>query len=221
MSAEIEVKGKNIEEAIAKGLAELGVKREDAEIKILDEGSSGLFGLMGAKPAVVLISTNKSIGKKTGEAPAAETKKKAETALSDILREMGIKLEKIKVSTEQDNINIEIAVSDSGYVIGKNGQTLDALEYITQLIVNADSEQKIKINLDCENYRLKQTDRLKALAYKGVQYVLRAKKIYRFEPMSAKERKIIHTYLQNNPDVETFSEGEGAMRKVGIKPSKK
>ncbi|AKL98490.1 RNA-binding cell elongation regulator Jag/EloR [Endomicrobium proavitum] len=216
---EIEIKAKSIEEAIAKGLKELNCTRENAEIKILDEGSSGLFGLMGAKPAVILISADKNCKTQPKNA-SLEARRKAEITIADILHNMGIELKKTQSDADKDIINLSIQVSDSGYVIGKNGQTLDALEYITQIIVNAGLQEKVKINLDCENYRVKQIEKLKALADKGVTYVLRTKKIYRFEPMNAKERKIIHSYLQDNPNVESFSEGEGIMRKVGIKTAK-
>ena len=134
---------------------------------------------------------------------------------------MNIKLKEIKSSFENDSFNIEFSVDEGSFVIGKGGQTLDSLEYITQIITNNVLNTKIKVNLDCENYRLKQNERLKVMTDKAIEYVKRTKKIYRFDPMSAKERKIIHTYLKDNPAIESFSEGEGVLRKVGIKLSNK
>ncbi len=220
---EIEIKGKTVEEAINKGLEQLGCSREKAEIKILDEGSTGLFGLMGAKPAAVLISASAADCKNnvTVEADPKKVIPKAEKTLSDIIDKMGIPLKSLKSSFVKDSINMEIAAGDSSFIIGKGGQTLDALEYITQIIVNNDLNTKIKLNLDCENYRTKQSERLKIMADKAVEYVNRTGKIYRFDPMSAKERKIVHTYLKDNPKIESFSEGEGSLRKVGIKLSGK
>ena len=223
---EIEIKGKTIEEAIDKGIRHLGCERKDAEIKILDEGSSGLFGLMGSKPATVLISADplKCSNLMSSDESKADIKKlcaKAETVLTDILNRMGIGLKSIGSSLEDKTVNLRIFADSGSFVIGKNGQTLDALEYITQILVNDNLHSRIKTNIDCENYRAKQINKLTLLADKAVDYVSRTGKIYRFEPMSAKERKIIHTYLQDNSKIESFSEGEGALRKVGVKPSKK
>ncbi|MCL1972538.1 MAG: protein jag [Endomicrobia bacterium] len=219
---EIEITGKTAEEAIKKGLEKLGCAKEQAQIKVLDEGTAGLFGLMGAKPARVLIIADNTYCKPEAvDVNPKEACEKTEKILSEIISKMGLGLKKIKSEFNIDSVNAEIEAEDSGFIIGKNGQTLDALEYIAQIIANNDLNSKIKVNLDCENYRKKQNERLKVLADKAVEYVNRTEKIYRFEPMSPKERKIIHTYLKNNPKIETFSEGEGAMRKVGIKLSKK
>lgn len=219
---EIEIKGKNVEEAIAAGLAQLGCKREDAEIKILDEGATGLFGLMGAKPATVLITADEKNCSKDLEISIDPKKacKKSEEVVSEIIKKMGIAVKEIQGICNDDIVNIDVVVSDSSFVIGKGGQTLDAIEYLTQIIVNNSFEGKVKVNLDCENYRQKQNEKLKILTDKAIEYVKRTKKIYRFEPMNAKERKIIHMYLKDNPDVESFSEGEGFLRKVGIKLTK-
>lgn len=219
---EIEIKGKNVEEAIRKGLQQLGCTREQAEIKVLDEGTTGLFGLMGAKPARVLI-TAESAGRKpeTSGSGQEQVRLKVEKVLTEILNKMRLGLKSVKTVPGSDSVNAEIETEESGYIIGKNGQTLDSLEYITQIIVNNDLHSKIKVNLDCEKYRQKQNEKLKVMADKAVEYVKRTGKIYRFDPMNAKERKIIHTYLKDNSQIETFSEGEGIMRKVGIKLSKK
>lgn len=219
---EIEIKGKNVEEAIRKGLQQLGCTREQAEIKVLDEGTTGLFGLMGAKPARVLI-TAESAGRKpeTAGSGPEQIRRKVEKVLTEILNKMSLGLKSIKTVSDSDSVNAEIETEESGYMIGKNGQTLDSLEYITQIIVNNNLHSKIKVNLDCEKYRQKQNEKLKVMADKAVEYVKRTGKIYRFDPMNAKERKIIHTYLKDNSQIETFSEGEGIMRKVGIKLSKK
>ena len=214
--------GKNVEEAIKKGLEKLGCTKEQAQIKVLNEGTAGLFGLMGTKPArVLIISDSVNCKQEVIEVDPKEACKKTEKILSGIAAKMGVSIKNIKSKFSADIVNAEIEAEDSGFIIGKNGQTLDALEYIVQIMVNNDLNAKIKINLDCENYREKQNEKLKILADKAVEYVSRTGKIYRFDPMNAKERKIIHMYLKNNPKIETFSEGEGAMRKVAIKPSKK
>jgi spoIIIJ-associated protein len=221
---EIEFKGKNVKDAIDAGLVKLGCNKEDVSIRIVNEGSTGLFGLMGAKPAVVLISVKKSkcniktaIDRKVDQNKVC---KKAEFFLSGFLNKMNVKFSAIEASFKDDLININVSTNDYPFVIGKNGQTLDSLEYLTQIIVNKELNSRLKVNLDCENYRRKKKDKLKILIDKAVDYVNRTGKIYHFEPMNAKERKIIHLYLKDNHFVESFSKGAGILRKVGIKPTK-
>ena len=219
---EIEMTGKNVEEAIIKGLEKLGCKKERACIKVLDEGTTGLFGLMGAKPARVLIETdNANCKPEAAEVNPVQACKEVENIFSQIISKMGIEFKSVKSEFGAGYVSAEIEAPDSGFIIGKNGQTLDALEYIAQIIANNILNAKIKVNLDCENYRKKQNEKLKLLADKAVEYVSRSGKIYRFDPMSAKERKIIHLYLKDNQNIETFSEGQGVMRKVGIKLAKR
>jgi spoIIIJ-associated protein len=183
---------------------------------------------MGAKPAVVLISVEKSkcnINKDDDESNQAgenedEARKKLETFLSGLLDKMNIKFSNVETSFKDDLINVHISSRDSSFIIGKNGQTLDSIEYLTQIVVNKDFNSRLKINLDCENYRKKQQDRLKILTDKAIDYVKNTGEPYYFDPMSAKERKTIHLYLKNNQFVESFSEGEDPLRKVLVKPAK-
>jgi spoIIIJ-associated protein len=228
MLEEFEFKGKTVEEAINTGLSKLGCNKEEAVIKIVNDGTTGLFGLMGAKPAVVLISVEKSkcnINKDDETSKQAgqnedETRRKLEAFLSGLLGKMNIKFLKVEISFKDDLINVNISSKDSSFIIGKNGQTLDSIEYLTQIVVNKDFNSRLKVNLDCENYRKKQEDRLKILADKAIDYVKDTGETYYFDPMSAKERKIIHLYLKDNKFVESFSEGEDPLRKVLVKPVK-
>ncbi|MDD4166721.1 MAG: Jag N-terminal domain-containing protein [Endomicrobiaceae bacterium] len=216
---ELESTGKNISEAINTGLKLLKCTKDEVEVKILDEGSSGLFGLMGSKPARVLLTLKNGIA----EIKNIETIdfklacKSVENVINDIVKMMGINISSVKTSHEDDTVSAEIASDNSGVLIGKGGQSLDALEYLVQLIVNTDPRTRVKVNLDTENYRAKQQERLKTIAEKAMEYVRRTKKIYRFDPMSAKERRYLHNYLKNIGGFDTFSEGEGVMRKVGVK----
>ena len=218
---ELESTGKNISEAISTGLKLLKCTKEDVEIKILDEGSSGLFGLMGSKPARVLLTLKDGIVeiKNTETIDFKQACNSVESVIDDIVKMMGMKISSIKTSHEEDTVSAEIASDNSGVLIGKGGQSLDALEYLVQLIVNTDPRTRIKVNLDTENYRAKQQERLKTIAEKAMEYVKRTKKIYRFDPMSSKERRYLHNYLKNIGGFDTFSEGEGTMRKVGVKLS--
>ena len=229
MQKELEISGKNIEDAIEKGLQELNCSKEEVEIKVLDEGTKGLFGLMGAKPARILLTIkDKSKVKESKKIKKEEPKreidfdlacKNAQEYVSKIISMMNIKVDDIKVSHDEDTVNIEVATDSGSLLIGRSGQSLNALEYVVQLILNTNSSTRAKVSIDTENYRQKQQERLKAIINKAIEYVNRTKKIYRFDPMSAKDRKFIHQYFKNLGGFDTFSEGEGAMRKVGVKLS--
>ena len=226
MLKELEKSGKNIDDAIEAGLKELNCSKEDVEIKILDEGTKGLFGLMGAKPAKVLL-TIKDKNKKAEtrkEEPKREIDfnlacKNAKEYTSKIISMMNINVTDIKVSHDEETVNIDVATDSGSLLIGRSGQSLNALEYVVQLMLNTNPSTRAKVAIDTENYRQKQQDRLKTIANKAIEYVKRTKKIYRFDPMSAKDRKFIHKYFKNIGGFDTFSEGEGAMRKVGVKLS--
>ena len=229
MQKELEITGKNIEDAIEKGLKELNCSKEDVEIKVLDEGTKGLFGLMGAKPARVLLTVKdknqiKEPKKVKKEEPKREIDfdlacKTAQEYVSKIISMMNIKVEDIKVSHDEDTVNIEVSTDSGSLLIGRSGQSLNALEYVVQLMLNTNPSTRAKVSIDTENYRQKQQERLKTIINKAIEYVKRTKKIYRFDPMSAKDRKFIHQYFKNLDDFDTFSEGEGTMRKVGVKLS--
>ena len=229
MQKELEITGKNIEDAIEKGLQELNCSREEVEIKILDEGTKGLFGLMGAKPARVrLTAKDKNFAKDTRRERKEEPKreidfdlacKNAKEYTSKIISMMNIKIDDIKVTHDDETVNIAVSTDSGSLLIGRSGQSLNALEYVVQLMLNTNSATRAKVSIDTENYRQKQQERLKTIINKAIEYVKRTKKIYRFDPMSAKDRKFIHQYFKDLGGFDTFSEGEGAMRKVGVKLS--
>ena len=226
MQKELEVSGKNIEEAISSGLKELNCSKDDVEIKILDEGTTGLFGLMGAKPAKVLLTLKKEDQQKISEITKKEIDadfdlacKNVKNYIEKIVSMMNININDIKVNHNNETINVEVFTDSGSLLIGKSGQSLNALEYIVQLMLNTNPSTRVKVTIDTENYRQKQQERLKTIVNKAIEYVKRTKKIYRFDPMSAKERKFIHNYLKEFPEFETFSEGEGSKRKVGVKLS--
>jgi spoIIIJ-associated protein len=213
--AEIEVEGKTVEEAIEEGLAKLGCTRDKIEIKILNEGTAGLFGLMGNKPARVRLTT-----KNGADADFSACQEKIKDILSNILNFMHLPFSEINTALMAGRLLAEIKSPESSFIIGKNGQTLEALEHIATLILNKDENTRIKITLNTEGYRKKQEKRIHSMAQKAAEQVKRTGKAFRFEPMSAKERRIIHLFLQNDPDIETLSEGEDIFRKVVIKPKK-
>jgi len=216
--AELEIEGKTVEEAIKTGLEKLGVAKDKVKIKILNEGANGLFGLMGSKPAKVLLIAE-SVEINDGiDYDLAKTKSKK--TVMEILKLMGFAVEKVEASSGDGAVHCSIKSADSSLIIGKSGQTLDSLEHIVNLIVNRNAETRVKINLDTEDYKLHQEQRLKELALKACEQVKVSGKTHRFDPMSAKDRRIVHIALKDAEGIETFSEGEGIFRKVVIKPKK-
>ncbi len=141
------------------------------------------------------------------------------TFLKDITEKMGLSLD-FKARVGEDLVYLEMSGQDSRTVIGKRGQTLDAIQYLTSLVVNKDREKYIKVVVDAENYRAKRQKTLEQLANRLAAKVVKTKKHVRLEPMNPYERKVIHATLQKNPDITTRSEGEEPYRRVVIELKK-
>ena len=139
--------------------------------------------------------------------------------LKDVVEKMGLDLN-MKAMVGKNMVYIEIDGKNSGTIIGKRGQTLDSIQYLTSLVVNKNSEDYIKVVIDAENYRAKRQKTLEQLAERLAAKVVRTKKHVRLEPMNPYERKIIHATLQHNPNVITKSEGEEPYRRVIIELKK-
>ena len=143
----------------------------------------------------------------------------AKTFLQDVAKEMGLKVN-VKVSCNKDNVYVDIDGEDSGTIIGKRGSTLDALQYLTSLVVNKDQNNYIRVVIDAENYRQKREKTLEKLAFRLADKVARSGRSVRLEPMNPYERKVIHTALQKRKGVTTRSEGEEPYRRVIVEPVK-
>ena len=139
--------------------------------------------------------------------------------LKEITEKMGLALN-FHAKAGEDIVYLEMDGKDSGTIIGKRGQTLDAIQYLTSLVVNKDSEKYIKVVIDAENYRAKRQKTLEQLANRLAAKVVKTKKYVRLEPMNPYERKIIHATLQKNPNIITRSEGEEPYRRVIIELKK-
>lgn len=200
----IEITGKTVEEAIQNGLKELNVTEDKVEIKIVDEGSKGLFKLFKGKDAKVeLIVKN-------------DYKDDIKKFLRDILNSMGI-LAEIKIKEEGDVVKVNLVGPNMGLIIGYRGETLDSLQYLVSLVANKNNEGPYKkVTLDTENYRAKREETLKRLAGKIALTVKKNRRAIKLEPMNPYERRIIHSALQNDSSIVTYSEGEEPHRKVVI-----
>ena len=208
----VETTAKTIEEAIEIALSELNIKRENAKIEILEEPSKGFLGIIGAKEAKVRVE-------KVGEIKdnREEAKKTAYDFLRGILNAMDVKAE-IRIKETPECLYVDLAGPRMGIIIGRRGQTLDALQYLLALAVNKRREREdyVKVILDTENYRKKREETLIRLANRLAGRVVKSNRKVELEPMNPYERRIIHYTLQNYPGVITYSEGEEPFRKVII-----
>lgn len=210
MNKTIEATGRTVEEAINNGLAELNITRDKVDVETLEEGSKGLFGLLGTKLAKVRITVKD------------DYVYMAKTFLRDVLDAMGIKAE-IRVSDEKDGLKITLRGPNMGILIGHRGETLDSLQYLISLVINKHNTGKEykRVILDTENYRQKREETLVKLAKRLVVKARSTNRSVVLEPMNPYERRIIHSALQDNPYVTTHSEGEEPYRKVVIDLKKK
>lgn len=200
----IEMTGRTVEEAVKNALNELNVTEDKIEYEILEEGSKGLFKLIGAKPARVKVTVKR------------DYIYEAKTFLRDILNSMSVSAE-IRIKEEADTVKISLTGPDMGILIGYRGETLDSLQYLVSLVVNKGHETPYKrVVLDTENYRSKREETLNRLAHKIAGTVRRTGKFIRLEPMNPYERRIIHSALQDDRYVQTYSEGEEPYRRVVI-----
>ncbi len=200
----IEKKAKSVNEAIDAALAELNAAREDVTVEVVEEGAKGFLGL-GAKEAVVRVSLKDA------------SLQCAKTFLGDIFEAMNLEVA-IDAEKDENGIHMELSGDNMGIVIGKRGDTLDSLQYLTSLVINRDSEDYIKVSIDTENYREKRSEALLALSARLAEKVTKTGKKFTLEPMNPYERRIIHSNLQNSETVTTYSIGEEPYRKVVISP---
>lgn len=221
----VEKTGKTVDEAVEAAIAELGVSREQIEYEVLDEPSKGLFGFLGGKPARVRVDlkdgepASPAVAKPKADKPQADPVATARAFLESVFAAMKLDV-KIEKMTGVDQITLNLRGEDLGVLIGKHGQTLDALQYLTNLAAHRDCDERVRIIIDVEDYRKRREETLARLAQRLADRVkLRGEKVV-LEPMSPHERKIIHTTLQDDLKVTTFSEGEEPFRKVVIAPKK-
>lgn len=235
-----EATGKTVDLAIKAALEQLNADIDDVKIEILEAPSKGLFGL-GSKLAKVKVtladdditeSATEDIKEIKQEKAAPEKKAvKKETVCSDgdidtvvnflngVFELAGIDVNaegKVATFEEGDAICVDITGNNTGLVIGKRGETITSLQHLASLALARKSPKAPKVYLDSENYREKRVEALKALSNKVANNVIKSRRNFTFEPMSAYERRIIHATLQDNDKVTTYSVGQGIHRKVVV-----
>ncbi len=200
----LEKSAKTLEEAVNLCVEELGVPKEQLNIEVIDEGSRGFLGI-GGRDAVVRVTADVSVN----------VEKKATDFLDGIVGPMGLNVT-YDVTSDENGISIDIKGDDMGILIGRRGDTLDALQYLTSLVVNKYTEGYTKVFVDTENYKSKRQETLRKLAKRLASQVIRTKREITLEPMNPNERRIIHSTLQSNRLVYTYSIGDEPNRKVVI-----
>lgn len=239
----VEYKGKTVDDAITEACQVLTVTSDKLEYEVIEKGSTGILGF-GSKPAVIKarvkedkpvktekkqvkeeVKTEKKVEKSEEKVQKKEFKSdknsKVEPAadpkefLENVFKAMDMSVN-IDVKQEGNEINIELSGDDMGVLIGKRGQTLDSLQYLTSLVVNKGTSEYIRVKVDTEDYRKRRKETLENLAKNLAYKVKRTKKPVSLEPMNPYERRVIHSALQNDKYVSTHSEGEEPYRKVVI-----
>lgn len=200
----IEMTGRTVEDAVKCAIEELKVTNDKVDVEVIDEGNKGIFNFIGARPARVRVKVKR------------DYVYEAKEFLRDILNCMNIKAE-IRIKEENNVIKITLTGPNMGILIGYRGETLDSLQYLTSLVVNKGHDMEYKrIVLDTENYRLKREETLNRLAGRIAEKVRKTGKYVKLEPMNPYERRVIHSALQNEKDVLTYSEGEEPYRRVVV-----
>ncbi len=199
----IEMSAKTKDEAVCAALSALNAQMDEVEIEVIDEGSKGFLGI-GSKDATVRVTVKQ-----------VDTQKRAKDFLDGLFKLAGEDVT-VDVEANGDTLNVEFSGPDMGLIIGKRGETLDAIQHITSLVVNRGDNDFVKVSCDTENYREKRNEALATLARKLARKVAKTKRNTTLEPMNAYERRIIHATLQDDEYVTTYSVGQGINRKVVI-----
>ena len=195
--------GKTVDDALHEALKELNASKDEVEVTVIDEGIKGFLGMFGAKDAVIQVVRK------------FNPEKIAVTFLNEMFQAMHMNVS-IETKLKEKQLSIELSGDEIGVLIGKRGQTLDSIQYLVSLVVNKGNSPYISILLDTENYRQRRKETLESLAYNLAKKVKQTKRNVVLEPMNPYERRIIHSSLQNDRYVTTYSEGEEPYRNVVI-----
>jgi spoIIIJ-associated protein len=241
----LEVIAPSVEEAIEKGLQDLGLTENDVDVEILDEGKKGFLGLSTRQARVALMIKNQQAEKavkhtepeKPKAVDKAPAKVKEKPEAGDEPEEVAIARETINIILEKMLVNADVSVrlgegdenriqpvlidiegNDLSFLIGRKAETINALQYITSLIVDRECGRWVPLQIDVQHYRQRREEELRKLARRIAEQVASTGRKQVLEPMPPNERRIIHIELRENPNVETESTGEDPRRKVTVRP---
>lgn len=200
----IEISAKTVDDAITMACQKLSVPSDKLDYEVVEEGSSGFLGI-GSKPAVIRAAVKCSIADM------------AKSFLNEVFEAMNLTVVINAVYQEEEHhLDIDLSGDEMGVLIGKRGQTLDSLQYLTSLVVNKGAQDYIRVKVDTEDYRKRRKETLENLA-KNISFkVKRTKRPLSLEPMNPYERRIIHAALQSDKYVTTHSEGDEPFRRVVV-----
>ncbi len=221
----IEVSGKTVDDAITDACQKLMVTSDKLDYEVIEKGTSGFLGF-ASKPAVIRAKIKEEkveaknkisniVSQKEEDSSAVASVNDPKDFLSQVFKAMNMEVE-ISVDFHENEMDIELSGKEMGVLIGKRGQTLDSLQYLTSLVVNKGSADYIRVKVDTENYRKRRKETLENLAKNLAYKVKRTKRPVTLEPMNPYERRVIHSALQNDKYVSTHSEGEEPFRRVII-----
>lgn len=204
----IEISAKTLNEAITDACRQLEIISDKLEYEVIDEGSVGFLGF-NSKPVVIRAKAKSTVSDQ------------AKIFLNEVFTAMNMVVAiDLTFDEETNSINIDLSGEEMGILIGKRGQTLDAIQYLTSLVINKGLEDFVRVKIDTENYRKRRRETLENLA-KNISYkVKKSRRSITLEPMNPYERRIIHSSLQGNKFITTYSEGDEPYRKVVIAPKK-
>lgn len=232
LSDTYEFEGKTRDEAIRRACHELGVEEDQLEIEVLSCGSTGIFGLVGAKKAkvkVVLKATGE-VASRTwveteAEAPGSpeEAEEVAELARKTLERIVSAMVDDASVQVESGSggVRLKIGTSNPAIIIGRHGRTLDAIQYIVRRVVRKQRRTKVAISFDVEGYRDRRKESLTQLALRLGEKVKRSGKPATISPMNPYDRRIVHIALKDDACLKTQSKGGGLFRELIIFPEKR
>lgn len=210
----MEFSGKTVSDALSVALKELNVTEDKMTYEVLEEGSKGLLGLIGTRPAVIKVTV------KAVEPVKKDIQVEAKDFLKGVLDSMEIVAE-IETKLEDNILKVNLTGPKMGLIIGYRGETLDSLQYLTSLVINKRRDgEYVRVVLDTEGYRQKREETLERLAEKTAYKVKKYGRAMKLEPMNPYERRIIHSKLQEDTKVKTFSVGDEPFRRVVIELDK-
>jgi spoIIIJ-associated protein len=207
----VEIEASTVEEAVAAALSQMGRREDEVEVEVLSKGSHGIFGF-GAKPARVKVKV------KEGGVLPPDAIGRATDFLIQVVKLMGMDVE-VEAKHFGNELYLEIDQGAGGILIGRHGTTLAALSTLMERIVNKNEDARVKVFVDVAGYLERKRRSLVTMATEMAQEAKRMGREVACGPMSAFERKVIHTTLHNDHDVKTFSRGEGMERRVIITPA--
>lgn len=207
MTRAVETTGKSVAEATVAALRELGISRDDADVKILNKGSRGFLGLFGGSPARVRVAAH------------IAPEDRVEELVRGIMSRMGFSTQ-LHTSEEKNALVVDIETAGAdGLLIGKAGSTLTALEYLVNRILQRENKRTPRIVLDVSGYKRRREDFLKSKALSLADEVKAAKQQVTTEPLDAEDRKVVHNVLKSVPGVTTKSVGSGRTKSVAVVPA--